>query len=309
MLVAQLLCAFVFFLQALRYLWPNLHGQFRLEMLRSSFGYGVGILPSHLLGTISPLLTRVILTQVDSLAAVGLFALATRMASPLTAVLVSAFNMAYLPLYFSIRKEATEQGLSQLAATSRHVWLAALFCFLGVALLGPPAIVLMTPERYHDAAPLVPILCVSFLAQTLYTLLGPEIFYAKRTWLVPVVSVAGLVATLATAAILAPSYGAAGIAWATSFGAIAAMLVAVYFSLQTVRVPHDWLGLGRAGLVCGFVYLVADLQLSGDVWRDAAIGALALAVFPIALWLVRDSSIRESYRFARAALTEKLSQS
>lgn len=300
MLLAQLLCAFAFFLQALRYLWPNLHGHFHRDMLRSSFVYGLGILPSHLLGTVSPLLTRVILTQVESLAAVGLFALATRMASPLTAVLVSAFNMAYLPLYFSIRKEATESGLSQLAAMSRHVWLAALVCFLGVALLGPPAIILMTPERFHAAAPLVPILCVGFLAQTLYTLLGPEIFYAKRTWLVPVVSAAGLITTLGAAALLAPGYGAAGIAWATSFGSIAATIAAVYFSSQTVRVPHDWLGLARAASVCAVVFFCGYWFHDEKPWIQVIAGAAALALFPALLWASGDPGIREVASHARA---------
>ncbi|MEX2114357.1 MAG: oligosaccharide flippase family protein [Pirellulales bacterium] len=306
MLLAQLCCAAVFFVQAQRYLRPNLGGRFRRDMLRSSFNYGLGILPSHLLTTMSPLLTRVILTQVDSLAAVGLFALATRMASPLTGVLVTAFNMAYLPLYFSIRKEATESGLLQLAATSRHVWLAALFCFLGVALLGPPAIVLMTPDRYHDAAPLVPILCMGFLAQTLHTLLGPDIFYAKRTWLVPIVTGSSLATTLVAAAMLAPSHGAVGIAWATSFGSIAGMITAVYFSLQTVSVPHDWWGLIRAGGATVVVF-VGGYWAGGSLpWQQAAAGAAALVVFPILLWLARDRAIRETWQHGRALVTRNL---
>ncbi len=303
MLLAQLCGAAVFYLQAQRYLWPNLGGRFRSSMLRSSLVYGLGILPSHLLVSISPLLTRVILTQADSLAAVGLFALATRMASPLTGVLISAFNMAYLPLYFSIRKKSTEEGLSQLAATSRHVWLVALVCFLGVGLLGPPAITLMTPERYHEAAPLVPILCIGFLAQSLHTLLGPEIFYAKRTWLVPIVTGAGLVTTLGAAAALAPAYGAVGIAWATSVGAIAGMMAAVYFSLQTVRIPHDWWSLSRASGVAAMVFVGGYWAGGHSPWRQVASGTAALLVLPMLLWLARDPAIRELWEYGRAVVT------
>jgi O-antigen/teichoic acid export membrane protein len=249
------------------------------------------------------LLTRVILTQADSLAAVGLFGLATRIASPLTGLLVPAFNMAYLPLYFSIRKEATEAGLTQLAAMSRHVWLAALACFLGVALLGPPAILLVTPEHYHPAIPLVPVLCAGFLAQTMYTLLGPEIFYAKRTWLVPVVSAAGMVVTLAMSAALAPAYGALGIAWATTFGSIAATIPAVYFSLQTVTIPHDWYGLARAACVAILLFFCGYLTAGETAWRQVATGTAASAAFPVLLWLVGDQAIRESFHFARSVIS------
>ncbi len=305
MLVAQILCAFVFFLQALYYLWPDLGGHFRASMLRSSFAYGLGILPSHILSTVSPLLTRVILAQVDSLAAVGLLALANRIASPLIGLLVPAFNMAYLPLYYSIRKEASASGLDQLAAMSRHVWLAALVCFLGVALLGPPAIVLLTPENYHPAVPLVPVLCAGFLAQTLYTLLGPEIYYSKRTWLVPIVSLAALATTLTTAAALAPSYGAMGVAWATTLGSVAATVVSVYFSLQTVNIPHDWWGLARSGAVAIVLFFCGYLAGGENVWQQVATGAATLVVFPVLLWLVGDPSIRESLHFARTFVTGK----
>ncbi len=305
MLEAQLICSALFFLQALHYLWPDLGGRFRRSMLRSSFAYGLGILPSHILSTASPLLTRVILTQADSLAAVGLFGLANRIASPLTGLLVPAFNMAYLPLYFSIRKEATQTGLTQLATMSRHVWLAALACFLGVALLGPPAIILLTPEHYHPAIPLVPVLSASFLAQTLYMLLGPEIFYAKRTWLVPVVSAAGMVVTLGMSAALAPAYGALGIAWATTFGSIVATITAVYFSLQTVSIPHDWFGLARAACVAIVLFFCGYLTAGDTAWRQAATGTVALAAFPLLLWLVGDQAIRESFHFARSFISGK----
>jgi O-antigen/teichoic acid export membrane protein len=162
----------------------------------------------------------------------------------------------------------------------------------------------MTPERFHAAAPLVPILCVGFLAQTLYTLLGPEIFYAKRTWLVPVVSAAGLITTLGAAALLAPAYGAAGIAWATSFGSIAATIAAVYFSLQTVRVPHDWLGLARAGSVCAVVFFGGYWFHDETPWRQALAGAAALALFPALLWASGDPGIREVASHARG-LTQR----
>jgi O-antigen/teichoic acid export membrane protein len=301
MLLAQALCGAVFFLQALHYLWPDLRGTFRREMLRSSAIYGLGILPSHLLANASPLLTRTILTQVDSMAAVGLLGLATRMANPLS-VLVTAFNSAYLPLYFSIRKEETESGLEKLALTARHVWVLALGCFLAVALLGPPAIVLMTPDRYHDAASLVPVLAIGFLAQTLYTLLGPEIFYSKRTWLVPIVSAAGLCTSLALATVLAPLFGAMGVAWATTAGLIAATLTATYFSLQTVRVPHEWAGLARSAVVAAIVFALATWANHGSTTLQWSVGVVALFVFPLALLAVGDRTAGEARQYFRRAI-------
>lgn len=60
--------------------------------------------------------------------------------------------------------------------------------FWGAALLGPPLIRVMTPEQFHEAAPLVPILAREFLPRGLYYLFGTEIFYSKKTFLVPILS-------------------------------------------------------------------------------------------------------------------------
>ena len=51
----------------------------------------------------------------------------------------------------------------------------------------------MTPERFHDAATLVPILVIGFLGQTVYFVFGPELYFSKKTYLVPIVTAASAI--------------------------------------------------------------------------------------------------------------------
>ncbi|MCU1267794.1 MAG: polysaccharide biosynthesis protein [Acidobacteria bacterium] len=296
--LSQVIVDTVFFFQARHYLKPDLQGKFRGDMLRPSMTYAAGVLPSHFMGTLSPLITRFVLAGANSLAAVGILAIASRFTLPLF-ILLTAFNSAYLPVYFSVRKEGTSESLNRLAMTARNVWTLAVACALVMALIGPPAILLLTNERYHPAAPLLPILTVGFLGQTLYTLLGTEIFYSKKTWLVPFVSGASILATVLVTLLTAKRFGANGVAWATSGGLVAAALVAIVFSIRLVRLPLDWTSLGRTALVGAGLFTIVQLVPGQNVLMRAAIGLSVVVIFPILLWLTSDPSIREGLRLLR----------
>jgi O-antigen/teichoic acid export membrane protein len=291
--LSQVIVNVFFFFQARRYLKPDLQGSFRGDMLRPSLLYAAGILPSHFMGTFSPLVTRSILAGVNSLTAVGILAIASRFTLPLF-MLLTAFNSAYLPVYFSVRKEGTPESLNRLAATARNVWSLAVGAALLVALVGPPTILLITNESFHSAAPLLPILTIGFLAQTLYTLLGTEIFYSKKTWLVPVVSASSIVATLLVTIFTAQRFGAYGVAWATSAGLMVAALVGTVFSVRLVRLPLDWKSIGRTTLVGACLFIGVSVLPTENVIVQTGIAVTAVTVFPLLLWLASDPGIREA---------------
>lgn len=300
--LSQVIVDIVFFFQARHYLKPDLEGTFRWEMLRPSLIYAAGILPSHFMGTVAPLITRFFLAGANSLAAVGILAIASRVTLPLF-ILLTAFNSAYLPVYFSVRKEGTPESLTRLAVTARNVWSLAVAAALVVSLVGPPVILLVTNERYHPAAQLLPILTLGFLGQTLYTLLGSEIFYSKKTWLVPFVSGASILATVAVTILTAKRFGAQGVAWATAGGLMASALVAICFSVRLVRLPLDWTSLGRTAVFGGALFIGARVVAGGNTWAQAGVGLCAVAIFPLLLWLSSDPTIREALLILRLQLS------
>ena len=113
-------------LVAAYYLRPELKGRFRMPMLRSSLAYGVAMLPGDFVGSMTPLVTRGILAGVKSVAATGVLSVATKFAQPLT-ILAYAFQAAFNPIYFSMRKEETAASMQRLAVTARNVWALAIF--------------------------------------------------------------------------------------------------------------------------------------------------------------------------------------
>ena len=94
-------------------------------MLRSSLAYGMAMVPGDFAGSLTPLVTRGILTVSKSVADTGILGIATRLTQPLT-IMRFAFQTAFNPIYFSLRKRSTAAEIQSLAVTA-HVWALAIF--------------------------------------------------------------------------------------------------------------------------------------------------------------------------------------
>jgi len=298
MLSAEVASYGVLSLVAAYYLRSDLTGRFRRPMLRSSLAYGAAMMPGDFADSLTPLVTRGILTKVDSLDATGVLGIATRFTQPLT-ILAVAFQTAFNPIYYSMRKESTAAVMHRLAVTARNVWALAIFGALGVALLGPSVIVLMLPSDYHAAAALLPIMVVRFLGMVMACLFAPEIYYSKQTWWVPVIAYSAAAMDVTVSALTVGRFGAAGVAWGTSARVVTSALLFAIISMRLVKIPYPWFSLLRISL-CGAAAASALIWISykGGI-AEIGIGVLAIGLFPILLWMTGDSSVREGLHLLR----------
>ena len=281
----------LFFLQAQRYLWADTSGKFRVEMLRSTLPYAAGIFPSNLMGRVTPFATRAILSGATSVGAVGLLGLANRFALPL-AFLSDAFNRAYLPVYFAVRQEETPSNLRQLAVVESTVWISAVFAFLALSLLAPSFIVLITPQAFHGASSLIPVIAAGFLVRVVYYLCSAEIFHRKQTQLVPFISAGGIATTLGITVATVGAHGAMGVAWAMLAGHCVTTLIAGFFSWRLIRIPHDWPSLARVSVVAGGIFAANHWVSGPDITFELVKAALLLAAFPAILWIFGEPNVR-----------------
>lgn len=306
MLVAQLLTGILFFLQARFYLAPELTGQFRKLYVGPSLHYGLGILPSHLLANFAPFFVRSVLASEDSLTAVGVFGIAYRFTNPLL-ILFSAFSTAFLPIYYASRTDHAQEKENALAHVVHNTWSLALFLFLAAALLAPPAIEIMTPARFHEAAPLVRVLAIGFLGQAIYLLLTPEIFYQRKTWMISLVSFSGVAINVVVALMLVKRLGAAGVAWASVLGQLCSGVLAGLLSLRIGAPPQRWGNLAKVTLVGCFLSLSLLIPKPTSPYLEAALGVAALICFILALWGIADPALKDlvdTCRRIRSRLSE-----
>jgi O-antigen/teichoic acid export membrane protein len=292
----------IFFIQARVYLAPDLKGRFRSDMLADSSKYAMAILPGHIVSNLAPVATRSVLATVDSLAAVGVFGIANRFASPL-GLLASAFNSAYLPVYFALRKEGTAEAHKRVADTAQAVWLLAMALFIGTVVAGPPVVKLMTHGAFEGAGDVLVVLAIGFLAQMVHMLFGPELFYVKTPWIVPVLSGVAAGVSIALTWALAGRYGALGLAAAQSAGFVVQAVLSAVASHALHPMPHAWWDYLKV--------VVAGVAAVGCAWptRDlspvlaAAVVVPCLVVFVALLRIARHPGIEASSRLVRARLS------
>jgi O-antigen/teichoic acid export membrane protein len=307
MIAAEVASFGVLGLIAAWYLRPDLRGQFKKELIGDSLKYGAAQIPGDFVNTLVPLITRGFLSSVVSMAALGLLAVAVRFTQPLT-ILINAFKTAYEPIYYSVRKEATADGLRRLAAAARSVWMVAVLCALSAALLGPPLIVLLIPKDYSAASSLLPILTVGFLGQAAFSVMGPEIYYSKKTWLVPAIVYTSAGADVLISLLTAKQYGPVGVAWGLSTRMVVTAVLATFFSLRLVTIPHAWFSYLRIA-VCGLLSTaVYCIRPSHSPLADLTWGLLAVAIYPALLLASGDPTVREAAGFIRRVF-ERLSGS
>lgn len=182
--LASLMGGIVFFIQAQFYLHKDMGGKFSFKLLLPSFKYSMNMLPAHMSSPFSNLFSRVLLAGY-ALSSVGLYSLAMRFVTPLT-MISSAFNEAYIPLYFEARKNGDAESKAKLNAALKNIWVISQIIFVAVVFFVPSVIEIMTPERYHKSAHLVPFMAISFPLSIMSSFVSVEIFYSKKTYWVTI---------------------------------------------------------------------------------------------------------------------------
>ena len=227
LILSQSSTSLIFFIQAQFYLRKYTRlGVFKPSMLKNSMRYGAGLLPHHLFAVLAPLVSKGILNYKESTAALGIFSLAMRFIQPLD-ILYNTFAKAFGPIYFSLRNNNEEEKIKKIYTTS---WYGAIFIFSIVCLFVPPLIPLLTPERFHQSAVLVPIMSLGFVGQVLYLFFIQETFYSKKTKYISVITGTGLLVNLLLTSILVEDLGVNALAIAYSSNFVVTALVSLLYS-------------------------------------------------------------------------------
>jgi O-antigen/teichoic acid export membrane protein len=161
------------------------------------------------------------------------------------------------------------------------VVLGASVLFSSVFILLPSLIPIMTPERFHQSADLVPILALGFIAQVFYMLFTAEVFYNKNTKYISLISATGLTVNLVFTVAFIGTLGVYAIAWANSLSLIAVAIAAYFYSgkefLMYFKVKNIVLAIALAAITVSLSFI---LQRDAIVLRSLAVAGI-LAFFVI----------------------------
>jgi O-antigen/teichoic acid export membrane protein len=226
-----------------------LRGSYRFEfdgaLLRSMLAFSLPLVPSGLATFLTLYSNRLLLNGLQGLDAVGLFAVAARIAGAV-GLLIVGLQAALTPLIYAHYKEPETPG--QLARLTEQFTALALACCLVLGIYAWEILALFAQRRYTGAAPLVVFLAPATLLGQMY-IFFPGIAIAKRTRLQLYVFTATAAATIMLNWLLIGAAGLLGAAVATLAASLLFIGLWAATSQRLYPQPLAWRRIGAAALL------------------------------------------------------------
>lgn len=263
----------------------SMKAEFSLEWLKKSLAFGLPLIPHFLAGWMLTFSDRWMIGHFRTMEEVGLYSLAYNL-SMIFNMFVSAINTSWGPVYYDLA--ATEEGRAKLPRLTTIFATSVTILGIGYLLFSREALLLLASARYHEAAPLVPIIVAGYFGFAMYAVLSTPIFFARKTKIIPLISGLAAAVNISLNWLLVPKYGMWAAAWMTL---VAYGLMAVIARIISGRLfPGSFEDIRILKLVLVFVMAFAGNWLvnSADlgIWLSIA---LKLSVFVLAagamLWL------------------------
>jgi len=210
--------------------------QFSPAELRIMFKYGLPLIAVGVGAWALTLVDRIMLSRLGSLAGVGEYAVANRVANVLL-LGVTGFALAFGPYIFSIYSEDRELERVVRAQTLRYVTIGLAAAGLVLSLFAREIIAVVAPA-FDSAYKAVGLLCLALVAYGMSTVAMAGISYVRRTELLAIITVAAAGLNISLNFALIPPFGMVGAAVANL--AAYALLTALYYVVAQKLYPTPY---------------------------------------------------------------------
>jgi O-antigen/teichoic acid export membrane protein len=249
--------------------------EFSRALFRQMNRFGLPLVPSALALWAVNFIDRLFLVKLSTVREVGLYSIGVRLASALV-LLLTAFRTAWPAFAYSIEDDSEARRTYGYVLT--YLVFVSSWVALGLSLLSPWLVHLLTQPAYYSASRVVAPLAFSGVAFAGYVVMAIGVGRARRTQFNWVVTGLGAAVNIGLNIALIPPYGMMGAAVAT-VAAYCVMFVGMVANAQLVyRVPYQWRRVATAAAAA------VGLTVLGKLVHAPLALALALSlVYPLVL--------------------------
>ncbi len=264
---------------------PDLKGHFTPSLLPPLLRFGLPFIPATIAVWAFTGTDRIAVGSILGVASLGGYSVATTLVLPFT-LLVVALGQAWIPrivdLYERAPSDALRTGATALEA-SLLVFGSAAMALTAVA---PLAVSLLGGPGYESGAAALPLLALggAFQGTTLFAATGYTL--AKRSGLVPVITLAAAAVNIVLLAILVPAWGIVGAASAVAASYWVLTAGMLCYSQAHLRMPIRWGPLASAASIITAVVVWATLQPGNGLIAPVCV-LVASGLLTRAWWLLQ----------------------
>jgi O-antigen/teichoic acid export membrane protein len=246
--------------------------EFSPAALRGLLAYGLPLVPTSLAYWVFTTSDRVMLSNLSTLAQVGLYSVAASVIS-IAMIAVTALGQGWNP--HAIRAFEEDQQIAGRLFARMFTYILAAFGLLaiGMSAFAPELIGLVAGREFVGAAAAIAPLSVGMIAYATTQVTAGGITLAKRTGYLAVYAWLAAIINVALNFALIPRLGMVGAAWATSIAYVA--LTATYLVTSRRLWPFDYEA-RRAGILVAI--LAAGLFVASLLGDSGLVGVVPLPV-------------------------------
>jgi O-antigen/teichoic acid export membrane protein len=275
-----------------RHMTNGMHG----GLLKALLKFGLPSVPAGLSATAVQVIDRPILRALTDDATVGIYQANYRLGIFMM-LIVSMYDYAWRPFFFSMAKDPAAKGIFARALTYLVLLMSVIFLavsfFIGdIVTLSVSGRHLISPN-YWSGLPIVPVVLLGYLFFGMYINLTAGIYIEKKTHYLPAITFLGALVNVIANYLLIPSAGMMGAAWATLF-AYLAMAIGGYIVAQRVYpLQYEWGRIGKIAIAGIVVVLIWSLNPFHEPVTSVLFRLTLLAAFLVLMYLLRFFDPRE----------------
>lgn len=268
--------------------------EFHLPLWEALMKFGLPYIPSGLAAMTIQVIDRPILRALTDDATVGIYQANYRLGIFMM-LIVSMYDYAWRPFYFSTAKETNAKEIFARALTYLVLFMSAVFLvmtfFIGdiakISIFGTHII----GSSYWSGLSIVPIVLLGYVFLGISTNLSAGIFIEKKTKYSPLITGVGAVVNVVANFLLIPPFGMLGAAWAT-FIAYFVMTVTMYFVVQRIypvkyEISRLWKIGGALTAIIALYYFIPVEKLSDSMMIVILWKIFLIVLFLMLMWLMK----------------------
>jgi O-antigen/teichoic acid export membrane protein len=238
----------------------------RVDLLRRSLAFGLPLVPHALSGWVLNLSDRWLIGLLATgeapaaQVAVGVYAFGYVLGQ-VVSLLAYSFNAAWVPFFYERGETPNGPPLLREVATLSALVLSV--TAVGVGLLAPELSAVLAGDRWGsataDAARVTPVVALASTAYGLYYIVVSAIFLARRTRVLPLLTIAAGAANVGLNVLLIPRIGIMGAAWATLAGYAMLATLSIWYARRVFPLQLDAPRLAVIFLATGALLLLGPV--------------------------------------------------
>jgi O-antigen/teichoic acid export membrane protein len=257
---------------------------FSFSALRDMLDFGWPLVPMGIASNILSMSDRYFLNYYVSLTDTGLYALGNKLGSVIS-LLVTSLQIAWPAVLFSVAKRENAKGFYSKLLT--YFLLGFGLVGLGISILSPEVLVIITNEEYYAAHQVVPLVVLGYIFLGIYyiTAVGTNL-KNKTEYQALAVIVAALVHILLNFFMI-PKMGIMGAAFSTAISYAVMATIACVSSLKFYSVAYEWNRIFKLSVVAIVLFWIGSLIHTGVLIINIILKLIVVIIFPVILYFLK----------------------